>query len=644
MPVGELNPRPRLNGRQIGFSLAGVGVAVLVRYALDPILGDTNPYATFYLATALAASFGGLWLGLFATGLGVVLASWLFVEPRGVLLKVAASEDIVRLLAFLAMGVAVSLLAERLHFQRRRAETQSLELRQTLESIPGMVFTTRPDGYCDYQSQQWVDYTGVPTSEMVGDGWNRLLHPEDQPRALAAWRAAVAESASYDLEYRVRRHDGLYEWFKVIGRPIGDPAGEVVKWFGVALNIEDLRRTQDELTAARLSAERAKAAAEEASAAKDHFLAVLSHELRTPLTPVVTGIALLKDDPSLSDRGRHLLEVAGRNLELESRLIDDLLDVARVARRLVELDKRRVELSSIIDRAVEVCQPDIEARGLHFGVDYGPHPYVIEADAARLQQVFWNLLKNAIKFTPLGGCVGVRCRSDDGHVVVEVNDTGIGIEARDLDRIFDAFAQAERSLRRQFGGLGLGLAISRALVEMHGGGIEARSEGLNKGATFRVRLPLVAQAAEQLEEPALVEAANGNGHTSPLRVLIVEDHGDSAEMLEAVLEVEGHEVVKVADVATALDAIGRARFDVLLSDLGLPDRSGLELIRELRSRGLRIPAIALSGYGQKQDIEHSRAAGFAEHLVKPLRPDHLTQAIRRVVRSGGARSSHTADR
>ncbi len=198
-----------------------------------------------------------------------------------------------------------------------------------------------------------------------------------------------------------------------------------------------------------------------------------------------------------------------RNVELEARLIDDLLDVSRIARGKVELSRVVVELCTVIQRAVEVCRPDIEARRLHFGVDLGPAaPYWVKADVARLQQVFWNLLKNAIKFTPQGGCVGIRCRPSERHVVVEVNDSGIGIERAALSRIFNAFEQAERSITQQFGGLGLGLAISKALVELHGGHIEVHSEGRNQGATFRVRLPLCgAPAQPQASAPAAPRAA-----------------------------------------------------------------------------------------------------------------------------------------
>ena len=255
---------------------------------------------------------------------------------------------------------------------------------------------------------------------------------------------------------------------------------------------------EENLRAAKNSADRAKGIAELANRAKDYFLAVLSHELRTPLAPVVMGVSMLQDRPDLDREMRETLEMVRRNAEMEARLIDDLLDMTRIARGKVELHKRRVDLATVIDYAVEVCRPDIEARRLVLAVDMGPDaPYWVEADITRLQQVFWNLLKNAVKFTPHEGRVGIRCRLDGpGHVVAEVSDNGIGIDAEALPRLFDAFEQAERSLQRQFGGLGLGLAISKAMVEMHGGSIEAHSEGPDKGATFRVRLPLSVGAGQ----------------------------------------------------------------------------------------------------------------------------------------------------
>jgi PAS domain S-box-containing protein len=516
--------------------------------------------------------------------------------------------------------------------ERKEAENalreSELFYRQTLESIPGMVFTTRPDGYCDYQSQQWVDFTGVPMSEHLGDGWNTLLHPEDRPRALAAWRAAVAEKADYDLEYRVRRHDGQYEWFKVRGRPIRDAGGRIVRWFGVAANVDVLKRTEAALHAATTSAERAKRAAVEANQAKDQFLAVLSHELRTPLSPVLAAVQLMQRKESLTEEARHHLEVIRRNVQLEARLIDDLLDLTRIVNGKILLERKPVLICTAIERVIEICAPDIEARRLHFGVDIKDRPLRVNGDISRLQQVLWNLVNNSIKFTAEGGCVGIRCHREQAQVVIEVNDSGIGIEPESISRIFNAFEQVDQRVTRQFGGLGLGLAISKRLVEMHEGTISAHSPGRGQGATFRVALPVLGAGAGA--EP-VAPAAGAVPLQPSRRILLVEDHGDTASMMKMLLEMSGYEVERAGDVAQALSAALPDRFDLLVSDLGLPDGSGLDLMTALRARGNPLKGIALSGYGREEDLQRSREAGFSAHLTKPVDADVLIEAVRKML-------------
>jgi two-component system CheB/CheR fusion protein len=294
----------------------------------------------------------------------------------------------------------------------------------------------------------------------------------------------------------------------------------------------------------------------------------------------------------------------------------------------VELHRRPVALGTIIARAVEVCRPDIEVRGLHFDVDLKDPPHGVQADPARMQQVFWNLLRNSIKFTPLGGCVGIRCWREAGEVVTQVNDSGMGIEPEVLPHLFRAFEQGGTYVTPGLGGLGLGLAICKAMVELHGGTISAQSEGKGKGATFTVRLPMCDLAAS--DEDA--QLSTGQHSPAPpatrkLQILLVEDHGDTARVMKKLLELNGHDVQTAGDRATALQRATQRSFDLLISDLGLPDGDGLELIRELRSCGHTLPAIALSGYGQEHDVEKSRAAGFAAHLIKPTDFEQLCEAI-----------------
>ena len=371
-------------------------------------------------------------------------------------------------------------------------------LRAVTENSPDPIFLKDRQCRLQFANPATLRAIGKPAAEVLGKTDEEFYDNLEVGRAITETDRRIMESGNDEaVEETISRPDGSTRVFLSTKSPLRDAQGQVVGIVGVARDITDRKHVEESLKAAKNSAEQAKAAAEQANRAKDHFLAVLSHELRTPLTPVVMGLSMLQDRPDLDPAVRETLEMVRRNVEMEARLIDDLLDVSRIARGKIELSRSAVELCTIIQRAVEVCKPDIEARRLNFGVDLGPAaPYWVEADVPRLQQVFWNLLKNAIKFTPHGGCVGIRCRPSGEHVVVEVNDSGIGIEPEALSRIFNAFEQAERSITQQFGGLGLGLAISKALVEMHGGQIEAYSEGRDKGATFRVRLPLAAPAGQ----------------------------------------------------------------------------------------------------------------------------------------------------
>ncbi len=402
----------------------------------------------------------------------------------------------------------------------------------------------------------------------------------------------------------------------------------------------------------QVRSERLLLEAEAASRAKDHFLATLSHELRTPLTPVLALVSALQADTRLPQDVLEDIATIARNIELEARLIDDLLDVTRIVRGKLELRLEAVDIRPIIEHAVKTCCAHEAAEKMiacHEQLGDGPH--VARVDAARLTQVFWNVLKNAIKFTPVGGQTFVRSRreSEGGHawIAVEIEDTGIGIAPDLLPRIFDAFEQGERAITRQFGGLGLGLAISRAIMETHGGTITARSAGLGKGAVFTVRLPAATDATAAVEMPPVRRPAPapqryGRGQTAHL--LLVEDHADTAAVLARMLRRAGFQVTVATTIAQALaeteaaagavDGSGRLRpVRLVVSDLGLPDGSGTVLMRELaEKRGLT--GIALSGFGMEDDVRSALDAGFARHLTKPVVFDLLISTIRELLARG----------
>jgi signal transduction histidine kinase len=380
---------------------------------------------------------------------------------------------------------------------------------------------------------------------------------------------------------------------------------------------------------------RAMQEAEEANRMKDEFLATLSHELRTPLNAMLGWAQVLrmgKLDPAASARA---LETIERNARAQAQLIADLLDVSRIITGKLRLDFQPVELRRILDAALDSVRPAAEAKGIRLGVSLGPLASPVLGDADRLQQVVWNLLSNAIKFTPGDGAVEVRLRQNGGSAEVRVSDTGAGIRPDFLPYVFDRFRQAESTITRSHGGLGLGLSIVRHLVELHGGTVEVQSPGEGQGATFSVLLPVRPALAEA---PALVEAKEAEaspwGRTELLRgvsVLVVEDEEDTRELLITALEQCGAEVIAVSSAAEALERLDERPPDVLVSDLAMPGEDGYALIRKVRARpaerGGRVPAAALTAYARAEDRVRSLAAGFQMHVPKPIDPADLVSMV-----------------
>jgi signal transduction histidine kinase/response regulator RpfG family c-di-GMP phosphodiesterase len=366
-------------------------------------------------------------------------------------------------------------------------------------------------------------------------------------------------------------------------------------------------------------AQKARAESERANLAKDSFLAMLSHELRTPLTPVLTSVLALEQTDDLSDETRASLQMIRRNVELEARLIDDLLDLTRISKGKVQLSLEEVDAHSLLRNALEICQADIDKKNLSLRTDFAAEKVCLEADPARLQQIFWNLIKNAVKFTPEGGRLEIRTGNDDGQLRVQVSDSGMGIDAETLPKIFNAFEQGDRM---QLGGLGLGLAISKALVETHSGRLTAESPGKNQGATFTAMFPVVEHHAGVSKNaipslPALRKS---------MRILLVEDHEDTNRSLTQLLRRRGYYVQAAHSVESALEAAEHERFDVLVSDIGLPDGSGIDLMQKLKSDH-PIFGIALTGFGMEEDLRRSHDVGFNHHLIKPVDLNRLDALI-----------------
>ncbi|PYJ89353.1 MAG: hypothetical protein DME70_02255 [Verrucomicrobia bacterium] len=367
------------------------------------------------------------------------------------------------------------------------------------------------------------------------------------------------------------------------------------------------------------SAQKARAESERANRAKDSFLAMLSHELRTPLTPVLTSVLSLEQAEDLPDELRASLQMIRRNVELEARLIDDLLDLTRISKGKVQLNLEEVDAHLLLRSALEICQADIEKKNLALRTDFTATKASLQADPARLQQIFWNLIKNAVKFTPEGGRLEIRTENREDKLRVEVSDTGMGIDAETLPKIFNAFEQGARS---QLGGLGLGLAISKALVETHHGELIAASDGPDKGATFTAIFP----AAQSTDDSKRNAAPLAPASHKPMRVLLVEDHEDTNRSLTLLLRRRGYHVQPAHSVQAALEAAAHEQFDVLVSDIGLPDGSGIDLMEKLKNDH-PIFGIALTGFGMEDDLRKSHDVGFHHHLVKPVDLNRLDALI-----------------
>ncbi len=446
----------------------------------------------------------------------------------------------------------------------------------------------------------------------VHDGALREVFSEKADRELI--RSFAAKSF---LAVPLRTHD------RVLGAivMINTSAGRICGREELSLAEELAHRAGLALDNARLykSAQQARAESERANRAKDSFLAMLSHELRTPLTPVLTSVLALEQTEDLPEELRASLQMIRRNVELEARLIDDLLDLTRISKGKVQLNLEEVDAHLLLRNALEICQADIEKKNLALRTEFAAENVCLQADPARLQQIFWNLIKNAVKFTPRGGRLQIRTLNLDGELWVEVTDTGLGIDAEMLPKIFNAFEQGDRT---QLGGLGLGLAISKALVETHSGKLTAASAGPDQGATFTAIFPVAKTSANTGQR---AHPSTPVKHKA-LRVLLVDDHEDTNRSLTQLLRRRGYYVQPAHSVESALAAAAQEKFDVLVSDIGLPDGSGIELMEKLKNDHPMF-GIALTGFGMEDDLRRSHDVGFHHHLVKPVDLNRLDALI-----------------
>jgi PAS domain S-box-containing protein len=515
---------------------------------------------------------------------------------------------------------------------QKLAESEA-RFRAMANNAPVMMWITDVTNACTYLNAPWYQFTGQTPATGLHFGWLDVVHPDDRARVYDGFVSASRLRTAFQGELRVRRADGEYRWGLVAAGPHLGVDGEFLGYIGSVIDITDRKRGEEEREALLGIAERARVEAERANEAKDDFLAVLSHELRSPLNAMVGWLRVLKNtgarDPALTSRAIETLE---RNIWIQAQVINDLLDVSRIMSGKLELECTGVELVSVVTDCVESLRPAADAKRVTLRLDLRAEQIDLVGDARRLQQVVANLLGNALKFTDPGGAVTVTVDRNGSSANVTVADTGHGIAPEFLPHLFERFRQADSKASRSHGGLGLGLAIVKHLVAAHDGRVVAESEGVGRGASFRVTLP-VATGGTRFDTRSGGDASTSmRSSLPPLDVLVVEDDADSRAALELALEESGAQVRSAESVPQALAKYHAKAPDVLISDIGMPGQDGYMLIRAIREHEeghqRRTLAIAITGFATPQDRETALRSGFDEHVAKPVQIESLLERVR----------------
>ena len=605
---------------------------VLARMGLDPVWGVRLPLITLYPAVALAAWFGGFRPGLVTTMLCAIAGAYYWFPPTHGL-RGKQSADLIALAVFVGIGVLFSALNEALH--RRRRQMDAL-LDHSLDAVivadrEGRIVTWNP------KAEQLF---GWSRDEVLGQSLADTIVPpslrEAHRRGIAHY-LATGEGPVLNrlIELSARRRDGTEIPVEIAITPVR--LGGAVIFSAFLRDISDRKRIEAERATLLAREQTARAEAEAANRAKDEFLTILSHELRTPLNAVYGWARMLRSRQLDEAASARALEAIDRNANAQVRLIDDLLDVSRVITGKMRLDVRPVDLPAVVDAALDAVRPAAEAKGIRLQSVLDPRSGPMTGDPNRLQQVVWNLLINAVKFTAKGGQVQVHLQRVASHVEIVVSDTGRGIAPDLLPFVFDRFRQQDSSSTRASTGLGLGLALVKHFVELHGGSVAAQSPGEGQGATFTVKLPVtIAEiaapsitrahpTAASMERPELPVRLDG------LRVLVVDDDADALDLASAILIEAGAAVRVCSSAPEALEMLRQWAPDVLVADIEMPEEDGYSLIRKVRAldaeRGGKTPAVALSAYGRTQDRMRSLTAGYNMHVPKPVDPGELTTII-----------------
>jgi len=532
--------------------------------------------------------------------------------------------------AHLALEKAHERLAEREREAQRRASTSEGQFRSLVETMPQLSWISDAQGETTFRNKRWQEYTGL-TLQPGDVGWLAVHHPDTAEQVEVGWAEALKSKKPFEVEALFRRADGVYRWFLLRAIALLDDAGNVLSWMGTCTDIHDQKLLREEaLHTARM---------------KDEFLATVSHELRTPLNAILGWSRVLLNGSLGPEQRDKAVASVERNAVAQARLVDDLLDVSRMISGKMRIEPALMNPADAVEAALDAVRPAALAKGVELSAEIDRSAGTVLADSGRVQQIIWNLTGNAVKFTKKGGHVRVRVARVDSQIEILVADDGAGIKREFLKQLFQRFTQEDGSIGRSHGGLGLGLAISKHLAELHGGEIRVESPGPDQGATFTVCLPLAdagvdakSESRPAIQAPSAVADEHG---LRGLRLLLVEDDIDSSEVVSAILEDSGIQVTSAANVEVALEVLHRQTIDVILSDVGLPGQDGYAFIRAVRSISSLsgIPAAALTAYAHAEDRRRALDAGFQLHLRKPFDQRELFSAISDLAKLSPTRQS-----
>jgi PAS domain S-box-containing protein len=592
-------------------AVLAVAAAIIMRFLIDPFLGNHVPFITFFLAIVVASFYGGFWRGIGATVLGF-FAAWYFFIPMRFSFAGISEPYMFGLVTYLLVGLTISAFGEMMHRAQHRCKLSEQRYKTLTSHAPVGIFETDAEGNCLLVNERWCEMAGLSPEKAQGQGWVNALHPEDRDYVRREWYEAAETEREFRSEYRFRTPQGKVTWLSGSAIALRQEDRKITGYIGTVTDITVRKHAEEAL--------------KEADRRKDEFLAMLAHELRNPLAPISNALHILRSPSINAQIQREALNMADHQVKQMARLLDDLLDVSRITHGKITIQQEWTDLCQVLQDAVDTAKPLIDERQHHLQIKLPECPMWINGDAARLTQLFGNLLNNAAKYTNNGGEITLEATQSDSVAVISIRDNGIGIALDKLPHIFDIFVQVDNSLRRSQGGLGIGLMLVKSIAELHGGSVEVHSDGEGKGTDFVVKLPLIEPKLNIMGEK---ESAKLTPSHDSYRMLVVDDNQASAKTLGWMLEALGHQVEIVYRAKDALDIAKKNALDVIFLDIGMPDMDGFELCRRLHKEpGLKDTVfIAQSGWGQEEHLQQSKESGFDYHLIKPISIDALQKQL-----------------